>query len=342
MCKLERYGNCDPETKDQEYCIFHKPNKTEEEAREFWRKFLEKFKPKKEKIYDRVLKKDIERFVFEGGVNCRSFVFPKIPHSLDFKFEGVIFKSSINFSYAKFCDSVDFTGAIFKDFADFSHTHFENGAEFGGVLFEDFVNFSDATFEGKTQFDHSQFKRGATFNKAKFLTFYISFWNVKFFDEVDFIKTTFGGIVHFINTCFFVSEIISFNTAVFKGKAEFINSIFRDFADFSGKPKEEEYKFYDELSFEIADFSKGLNIDIPSEWFKLPQAEAEACRVQRLFYEKEGKRDDADRVFVRERRAIRRAIVKRAKKELKHSKNTKSKLGAMFGLIKAWMSSVIE
>lgn len=39
MCKLEVFGDCDPETKNQEYCIFHKPNKTEEEAREFWKKF---------------------------------------------------------------------------------------------------------------------------------------------------------------------------------------------------------------------------------------------------------------------------------------------------------------
>jgi len=51
QCALEKYGNCDEETKDQEYCIFHKPNKSGE-AREFYRKFLEKFKPKKEKIWE--------------------------------------------------------------------------------------------------------------------------------------------------------------------------------------------------------------------------------------------------------------------------------------------------
>ncbi|NPA47942.1 MAG: hypothetical protein GXO14_04800, partial [Thermococci archaeon] len=43
MCKMAHFGNCDPETKDQEYCIFHKPNKSEEEAREFWEKFLLQF-----------------------------------------------------------------------------------------------------------------------------------------------------------------------------------------------------------------------------------------------------------------------------------------------------------
>jgi len=235
-----------------------------------------------------------------------------------------------------------FGESIFEDFVYFSHAHFESGAEFSAVVFEKFADFSDVTFKGKTQFDHSRFKGGVKFRRAKFLTFYISFWRVKFFGEVDFIETLFGGIVHFIDACFFVSGEISFKKAVFKGKAEFINSIFRDFADFRGKPKGEEYKFYDELSFELAEFSKGLNIGIPSEWFKLPQAEAEACRIQRLHYERDGRKDDADRMFVRERRAIRRAVVKRAKEELKHSKNTKSKSRAIFGLIKAWISSATE
>ena len=39
---LERYGNCEEETKEQEYCIFHKPHKSEEEAREFYGENLKK------------------------------------------------------------------------------------------------------------------------------------------------------------------------------------------------------------------------------------------------------------------------------------------------------------
>ncbi len=75
MCKLEYYGNCDPETRDREYCIFHKPNKSEEEAKEFWKKFLERFKPKREKISIKKLGKDVERFVFENVVDCGGFFF---------------------------------------------------------------------------------------------------------------------------------------------------------------------------------------------------------------------------------------------------------------------------
>ena len=81
MCKFERYGNCDEETKDQEYCIFHKPNKSEEEAREFYEKFLKKFKPKKEKIWDEFEEEEKERLVFEEGnymgkIDCSGYVFP--------------------------------------------------------------------------------------------------------------------------------------------------------------------------------------------------------------------------------------------------------------------------
>jgi len=47
VCKCERFGNCDEETKNQEYCIFHKPRKNEKEAREFYEKLLKRFKPKK-------------------------------------------------------------------------------------------------------------------------------------------------------------------------------------------------------------------------------------------------------------------------------------------------------
>ncbi len=85
-----------------------------------------------------------------------------------------------------------------------------------------------------------------------------------------------------------------------------------------------------------------MNIDIPSEWFRHPQAEAEACRVQRISYEKEGKKNDADRMFVRERRALRRAIRFSAKEKLKASKSVKSKLKSILSLIKVYGSSSME
>lgn len=108
MCKLEEYGNCDEETKEQEYCIFHKPDKNEIEAKEFYKKFLERFRHRKEKIKEKIKFKfksnllekffgenveiEVERFVFEEDVNCSGFVFPKTPKDFDFSFDSSIFK----------------------------------------------------------------------------------------------------------------------------------------------------------------------------------------------------------------------------------------------------------
>ena len=260
MCKLEKYGNCDEETKDQEYCIFHKPNKSEEEAGEFYKKFLKKFKPKKERIIiDLVVMKEIERLIFEEAVDYRRYVFPEIPEGVDFSFAFSVFKGDARFEGATFEEDASFEGATFKGGASFKDATFEEGA-----------SFEDATFKG--------------------------------------------------------------------------------IADFRGKRRDFEYKFYDELNFSNTEFRRGVFIDIPSECFKVPEAEAEACRVQRIYYEREGKKDDADRMFVRERRALRKAEVKEAKANARKVKEglkrliassprkverVKVELKAWFDLIKA-------
>ncbi len=344
MCKLEHYNNCDEETKDQEYCIFHKPNKSEEEAKEFWRKFLERFKPKEDIIIEKG--RIFKRLIFESEVNCNGFVFP----NYEFPLRRAIFK--------KFAD---FTGASFEGIADFSNAHFRWGAEFSFARFNEFADFSHTILSGKTNFDYSIFRRGVSFDKAelygsevsfnsvifenggsfkevKFNCFQISFDHAKFckskveYEFIDFTKAGFGiigdessgGETYFLNVTFdmpvkfdrasFIGHcdfsdtefkwLTSFRDTVFKGKIEFEGSEFIGFVDFRGKPEGERYKFYDKLSFESAIFHRGINVDIPSEWFRLPEAEAEACRVQRLCYEKEGKKDKADEMFVREREEL--------------------------------------
>ena len=279
MCKLEKYGNCDEETKNQEYCIFHKPNKSEKEAKEFYEKFLKKFKPKKERIT--VGLEEIERLVFEEKVDCSGYVFPKIPESVDFSFVSSVFKGD----------------ALFKE------ATFEGIAWFKWAKFEGDVRFSGAKFEGVA-------------------------W---------FIGTTFEGVAGFGET-------------IFRGGAWFIEATFEGIANFRGKKEGSEYKFYSKLDFSNTEFRKGVDIDIPSEWFKLPEAEAEACRVQRISYEREGRKDDADRMFVRERRALRRAEIEEAKANVREVKEelkrlvasspqkverVKAELKAWFDLIKA-------
>ena len=296
MCKLERYGNCDEETKDQEYCIFHKPNKSEEEAREFYEKFLKKFKPKKEII--RVSGREIERLVFEEAVDCIKYAFPKIPKDVDFSFKYSIFRRDVLFDGATFEGAALFIRATFEGDALFVEVTFAGSALFVGVTYERLAAFTEATFKGFASFNEAIFKGFTSFDKA-----------------------TFKGHASFVRATF--KEHVSFS-ATFKGNALFDGATFEELANFRGK--REKCKFYGELSFSNTEFRKGLFIDIPSECFKLPSAEAEACRVQRISYEKEGKKDDADRMFVRERRALRKAEVEEAKANMREVKEELKRL----------------
>ncbi len=322
MCKFEKYGNCDEETKDQEYCIFHKPNKNEEE-KEFYEKFLEKFKPKKEKIWDEFEEEEKERLVFEEGnymgkIDCSGYVFPPF----------------LDLEYAVFKKNVDFTGATFEGSVFFVHATFKRHASFSGATFKGLADFSFATFE-----------RGAGFYKATFK------------GPAGFGSATFKGCTEFNGATF--EEDAEFEDAMFKESfeeeysyARFRGATFEGIADFGGMEEGFECIFYcDELNFSNAEFRKGVNIDIPSECFKVPEAEAEACRVQKISYERGGRKDDADRMFVRERRALRKAKVEKAKTNVRKAeveskrriafssprkvKMVKAKLEAWFVLIKA-------
>jgi len=150
MCKLDEYGNCDEETKNQEYCIFHKPNKSEKEAKEFYEKFLKKFKPKKERIT--VGLEEIERFIFEEAVDCRRYVFPEIPEGVDFSFVFSVFKGDARFENATFKGSASFEGATFEEGASFEDATFKGMADFRGkrgdfeYKFYDELNFSNTEF----------------------------------------------------------------------------------------------------------------------------------------------------------------------------------------------------
>ena len=136
MCKFEAFGNCNPETKDNEFCIFHKPNKNKLEAREFYKKFLNIFKPRKERIYDENTKKEVERFIFEKELNCVGYIFPEIPKDVDFSFSHAVFERNADFSRSKFED------------ACFILAEFNCMSSFRGAKFQ-FANFNKVRFNKK-------------------------------------------------------------------------------------------------------------------------------------------------------------------------------------------------
>ncbi len=76
------------------------------------------------------------------------------------------------------------------------------------------------------------------------------------------------------------------------------------------------------MFFSHTDFSRGITIITPQDAnFKdyrnefSPQAEQEACRVQRRVFEKDGQRNKADQLFVREMRVRRQQKIGRKKIE---------------------------
>jgi len=307
MCMMEHYGNCDEGTKENEYCIFHRPDKNKTEAAEFYRRFLNRFKPRVEET-----EAGVKMLVFERFLDCRGFVFP----GLKFDFAGALFKCGADFSNAVFEGSVDFRASKF--FAP--HTGETAGAPY------DLAYIIETNAKRWYRFKDAVFKKEALFNDAIFHA-PVSFEGASFLSYTDFSTAVFWGKA-------------IFRDAIFENDALFCCSIFRDDVDFSGttfykspsfqaelsKPgdagiqkkvsellREHGSEFHGNVRFSNINLLRGIMIDLPSELFKLPEAEIEARRVQRLSYEKEGKREEADRMFVLEMRAKRRLRLKNSK-----------------------------
>lgn len=217
---------------------------------------------------------------------------------------------------------MNFRGAIFEGDVCFEET-----------IFKGHIYFTYTTFKSTTKFSKAIFEQDVVFGGAEFGNVYFS-W-AKFNKYTGFEYSVFKGY-----TDFRIFEDVDFQYATFKGDVSFGGAFIKR-AVFLNKSNEERHKFYGKLNFAGVEIVR-IIIDLPSEWFRLPEAEAEACRVQRLCYEKEGKKDDADKMFVRERRALRKAKVRRAKEQLSKSSGIKSKLKAVWNLFKAYGSSFME
>ena len=346
MCKLEKYGNCDPETKDLEYCIFHKPNKSEDEVRLFWKKFLEKCNLAE--VTDTII-------MLLNELDCRGYRFPEfnieniISEKMDnlskeifivfyekVNFSHVVFEGNVSFNRCCFLDYTDFTKAIFKKESKFEYSYFKN-ANFTSTIFEDSCFFNMAIFDdvffGNTKFKDVVWFLRAKFRKSSFnfveFGIYANFSFAIFKNNVEFAYSTFNGLAEFIG-CKFEGSV-SFEGAEFLGDVVFKYDDVMTYANFLGK-----------INFRSVVFKREIDIDLPRECFRLPQAEVEAYRVQRLCYERNGRKEDADRMFVRERRALRTAKILQTKELWCQAKGIKSKLRATLSLLKAYTSSLIE
>ncbi|MCA6214638.1 hypothetical protein GQS78_10380 [Thermococcus bergensis] len=270
MCKMAHYGNCDPETADQEYCIFHKPNKSEEEAKEFYRKFLERFQPRVEEI-----EIGIKRFVFEKKVEARGFVFPEIPN------EPLEYEDAYGNHWREI---FSFEWAVFENGADFGYADFRNAAylSFDVISFQnDFLSFEYAMFKGKAnfenaiftvarftraQFDHGRFTE-AKFEYAEFIwaIFNIADFSKAIFKEEAVFEDSRARMGLFMGSKFekgqftraqFEKAYFTDETLVYPGELFTIYEVWTDFkeADFTGAK-------FGELYFEKVRVLKSLNFD---------------------------------------------------------------------------------
>jgi len=304
-CKKEEHGNCGPIKDGDDYCLFHKPKKNEEEAVKFYEKL-------KKQATIETEENGKEKLVFKDVINWRGYVFPKGDD--DSFFGGATFEGRVYFGKATFEDAVSFNWATFEDAVFFNRTTFEDRAAFLFANFEGEADFLYAIFQNEITFLDSTFKDGAYFDRAIF----------EFECKAGFEGTTFEGEASFWNATF--EGEVSFMDATFENRASFFGSSCKKEASFMGTLFErtctfENRVFEGKLLFTNTEFRQGVQVE--KDWenpepgkYTHPQAEQEGCRVQKISYENEGRKEAAEAMFVREMRARRREKIRSEKKPL--------------------------
>ena len=147
------------------FCIFHKPNKTKEEAELFTDKLKKKLQNKNY---------DFTGYHFPKWVDFKNHVFRKTAWFTQSTFEqganfaGSTFGGDVIFGDSTFEGDADFTDSIFEGHAMFLGPTFEKLANFWGSIFEGDADFTDSIFEGYANFARSTFEKCAVFLKTTF------------------------------------------------------------------------------------------------------------------------------------------------------------------------------
>lgn len=215
------FDDCGPDDVEGPYCLFHKPNKSEEEAERFYEEIKKRGKIEK---YEDEDGKEKKRLVLEERQFWRSFVFPEIPENID---------SSLFFSGSVFEEGVNLCESKFKEKAFFKNTVFKEDVKFRKAEFDRIAVFEKAEFEGSADF-FASFKELATFRGARF-----------------------GGVVYFGEAVF--EKNANFQATDFEKEAEFNRTVFEENANFEGdkiglQPLDRRKKFEDKASFRGAEF----------------------------------------------------------------------------------------
>ncbi|WP_188202595.1 potassium channel family protein [Thermococcus camini] len=253
--------------------------------------------------------------------------------------ENASFKKYCSFEGARFSDEVSFTNVEFRGGINFYNAHFGKRVAFTKAKLhgDSTINYVNSEFLGSAQFDqaefynpaffeHSVFKDTATFDFASFKE-KVTFNFATFEKGASFKNAEFHGNVHFEDVEF--KKTVEFQSAKFEGDAIFNGSTFEKRLIFVEKDtsKEPKPKFHGKLELSNCDFRQGVSFvilpasntenavrEIESQLEELFDSSSpsyayalqEAARVQRLSFENEGKREEADQMFVAEMRARRK------------------------------------
>lgn len=301
ICKIDECGR--EALNDSEYCLFHKPNKSDKESNDFYRSLL-----------DNAFLEENNNISYYSRLDCNKFVFPPIKSRSEtnnifynsvfrgvVNFDKAIFEGKMDYCNVKFENRVIFNGAQFKGIVLFDNVHFKedttfintefyNDAEFHKVRFRSNAWFMSSTFHREARFSGTTFEKYAGFMYMTVHSYSLLADNTRFEGECNFKRAVFKGPVFFIDT-YFINKVIFNHTS-------FLEHLFIEKRDSNG-----EHIFSDEVSLSSVICEVGNPFDLPESYIKLPASRNTIYRSQRLIYEKESNRTDADRMYLKERRA---------------------------------------
>jgi uncharacterized protein YjbI with pentapeptide repeats len=181
----------------QGLCIFHEPEKKEEDYERF------------EKAIDQQIKGGTYQFI--------GYVFPKPVNFskrkfIDADFSDSTFMMDVDFSESTFADFVAFSGSTFYGKADFTQSSFKEGAWFDRSTFNNDAYFWGITFVA-AHFDYATFIKEADFSYSTFN------------DQAVFDYSTFNGFTNFYESTF--NDSVKFNCSTFNDRVNFDYTFFK-------------------------------------------------------------------------------------------------------------------
>ncbi len=237
-CKTD-YDNCGPDA-EGDYCLFHKPDKSEKEAKRFYEEIKDNGEIKKIEDEEGKQKK---KLVFNQEQDWRGFVFPSRPENME---------KSLFFSNSVFEEMTNFKETKFEGFTNFTHGVFRSRVKFSWAEFAEKTKFRYAKFSGEVNFRNTKFGKEADFWRAKF-NGKVNFLKTEFVSEAAFIDTKFGGDTTFDYAKF--KNIVCFSFAEFDREAELVS------ARFNGVVECDSVKFNGKANFSYSEFDKNATFE---------------------------------------------------------------------------------